>query len=130
MASRTIKYILTILLGAQFAFFGAARAIGTDAMVETFDEMGLPEWTMRVVGVFEVAAAVALVASFVRPKLLLPTAAALALLAVAAGVSHVALGDGIADAIPAIMILAQLGLVSWLHTRSSVDRNSTMQVTV
>lgn len=50
-----------VLLGLQFAFGGAAKLAGSQAMVDMFADIGAGQWLRILVGALEISAAVGLV---------------------------------------------------------------------
>lgn len=106
-----IIWVLTIVTAALFAMAGFFKLSGSEQMVTAFAGFGFPSWFMTFVGLVEVVGAVIL---------LLPAIAflgGLGLLVVAGGafITHLASGDPIGMAVPAIVYFVLTAIVTWLR---------------
>ncbi len=96
------------LLNVWLLRFGkptAFRGGGAANMKEEFATYGLPAWSCYVVGFLKVGSALALLAGFFIPVLVLPAAAIVAALMVGAVVMHWKVGDPLKKSVPAISLL-------------------------
>lgn len=108
-----IVWALTTVTAALFGVAGVFKLAGAETMVEGFAAYGFPAWFMTLVGIGEVAGAVAL---------LLPPIAflgGLGLMGIAGGafITHMANGDPFADAVPAIVFFVLAVVVTWIRGR-------------
>ena len=109
---RTITiWVLTILVAIAFAGAGLQKITQAEAMVTAFNGFGLPLWFMTLVGIAEIVGAIGL--------LLPPIAfvAGLGLMGIGGGafITHMASGDSIGMAIPAIVVFVLSVIVTWLR---------------
>jgi len=109
-----IVWVLTVLAAVAFAGAGLSKLSGSEQMVTAFNAFGFPLWFMTLVGLAEVAGAIVL---------LLPPIAfigGLSLMGVAGGafITHLASGDSFATAIPSIILLVLVSVVTWLRGRN------------
>ena len=109
---RTITvWSLTVITAVPFAGAGMFKVSGSEQMVTAFADFGFPLWFMTLIGIGELASALAL---------LLPPIAflgGLGMMVVAGGavVSHIANGDAVTAAIPAIVLFVLASIVAWLR---------------
>lgn len=115
-AERAVIWVLTVLLAVVFATTGAAKLTGTEPIALQAAAMrGFPEWIRIVVGLVEVAGAIAL---FVAP-LAAFAAAALAFLMVPATITQIVSGQP--GALVPVVIGALLLLVAWRRAPHAVS---------
>ena len=108
-----VVWTLTIVTAAAFAAAGVFKVLGSEQMVTTFVGFGFPLWFMTLVGIAELTGALAL---------LLPPVAflgGLGLMGLAGGafITHMASGDPVTAAIPAIVLFVLPAVVTWLRAR-------------
>jgi putative oxidoreductase len=109
-----ITWVLTVLAAIAFAGAGLSKLSGAEQMVAAFTAFGFPLWFMTLVGLAELAGAIAL---------LLPPIAflgGLGLLGIAGGafITHMASGDPLGAAIPAVVLFVLVAVVTWLRGRN------------
>lgn len=106
-------YVLTILLAGAFFIAGAAKLIGAKPLAAQFEEFGLPAWSMRIVGLLEVAGAIGL---FLEP-LRLWAAAGLAGLMLGAVANHLKVRHPVSKLVPAgvLLVLSAALVIGILH---------------
>ncbi|GII77737.1 hypothetical protein Sru01_27190 [Sphaerisporangium rufum] len=113
------RWVLQIVLAAQFAAAGLLKLAGDPQMVAMFGQIGAGQWFRYLVGVLEVAGA----AGLLIPRLAGWAALGLAGLMAGAAVTNVAvLHTG--PLLPLAYLAAAL-LVAWLHRarlRHAIDR--------
>lgn len=85
---------------------------GTAAnMLEEFAAYGLPAWSCYLVGFLKVGSAFALLAGLLRPELVLPAAAVVAVLMAGALAMHLKVGDPFKKSLPALSVLILCGII-------------------
>lgn len=97
------------LLGAVFLLAGAMKLAAVEFEVQSFTHFGYALWFMYAIGALELAGGLLLLSSrtaTVGALLMLPVM-------VGAGWSHLAVGDGVAATLPALVLFALLGAVAW-----------------
>jgi uncharacterized membrane protein YphA (DoxX/SURF4 family) len=114
-----VVWTLTIVTAAAFAAAGVFKVLGSEQMVTTFVGFGFPLWFMTLVGIAELTGALAL---------LLPPVAflgGLGLMGLAGGafITHMASGDPVTAAIPAIVLFVLPAVVTWLRARVRASGN-------
>lgn len=83
-------------------------------MVEEFITYDLPAWFMVVIGFVKVSLAILLIIGIWMPVIVLPAAAALAILMLGAVSMHIKVKDSIAKALPATIMLLLLIYITLL----------------
>lgn len=113
---RTGLWVLQYLAAAGFLFNAFGKFTGYPDMMVVFVAMGTAGWLPYVIGVLEVAGAVALVV----PRLRLYGLAALAFVALTVGglMSHVIWGGSM---IPAAVLLVISAVIAWGRRANTVD---------
>lgn len=84
----------------------AYRGGNARSMREEFAAYGLPVWLCYLVGFLKVTSALALLAGFFLPELVLPAASIIAVLMVGALAMHVKVKDPAIKSLPAFLVLA------------------------
>lgn len=102
----TMLEILCALLALPFALLGFAKIRAVESMRKRAAHLGYPVDAYRAIGAAEIAAAVGLLTAHWLPALAVAALAGLALLMVAALVSHLRNGDGPDAFMPAVVLLA------------------------
>ena len=92
----------------------AYRGGDSTSLKEEFAAYGLPPLVFYVVGALKIGAAIGLLAGIAVPSLVLPSAALLAGLMVAALAMHLRVGDEPSKSIPAVLMLLMSGIVTYL----------------
>lgn len=112
MTAKTIGYWLTTgLLAFALGGGGVADLMLTPEMAEGMHHLGYPEYFARILGTWKVLAVIALLApGFTRLKEWAYAGVTFALTGAAA--SHLAVGDGIGGAMPALVVLS-FAAASW-----------------
>ena len=118
---KIVKYVLQLLLIAQFGFFGISKIIGTPDMVEAFTAFGFPMWFMVLTGLIEITAVASLVTGFFKPQAVYLGAFLIAGLTVGATLSHALLEGNMANAAIPLVVFVQNGVMAWLHRQVSEE---------
>lgn len=84
----------------------AYRGGNARSMREEFAAYGLPVWFCYLVGFLKVTSALALLAGFFLPELVLPAASVIAVLMIGALAMHVKVKDPAIKSLPAFLVLA------------------------
>jgi putative oxidoreductase len=105
-AAGVIAWVLQVLLALAIAPAGLLKLAGESSMVEMFDDIGLGQWLRLLIGVLEVAGAVALMV----PRLRALAALCLLLLLIGATVVNLAV-LGTSPLTPIIFGAMALGIV-------------------
>ena len=107
-----IAWILQGLLALAFIASGGNKLLHLPATVDMFGKLGMPGWFAYLIGGAEVAGGIGLLI----PGLLRPAAAGLAVIMVGAIYMHLTkIPGGPAMGLPALVLLALLGVVVWLR---------------
>lgn len=115
-AENVVIWVLTVLLAVVFATTGAAKLTGSEPIALQAAAMrGFPEWIRVVVGVVEIAGAVALLIAPVAAF----AAAALAFLMVPATITQIVSGQP--GALVPVVVGALLLLVAWRRAPDAVS---------
>lgn len=99
---------LRVLLAAVFAAAGLMKLAAIEFEVRGFAHFGYAPWFMYAIGVLELGAGLALL--FRRSAA--PAALLLGVIMVGAAFSHLRAGDGVLLALPALVLLALLGMAA------------------
>ena len=94
------------LLVPAFLGAGTQKLVGTDKMVEDFEEYGYPQWFRVFTGAVEITGAAGLLAGFFWPRVTPPAALLLSATMAGALATHVRLGDPVKNMAPPSMLLA------------------------
>lgn len=100
---------LRALLAAVFALAGILKLAAVEFEVQGFAHFGYAPWFMYAVGALELLGGLALLLR----RFAAPAALPLAAVMVGAAASHLRAGDGVAMALPALVLLALLALVAF-----------------
>lgn len=84
----------------------AYRGGGAATMREEFAAYGLPVWFCYLVGFLKVTSALALLAGFFLPELVLPAVSVIAVLMIGALAMHIKVKDPAIKSLPAFLVLA------------------------
>lgn len=95
-----ISFVLSVTL---FLYYGLS-CLFAGAMVEDFDRFNLQRFR-RLTGLLEVLGAVGLLGSYFVPALVFPSAAGLSLLMLLGVITRLRVGDPLADAVPAAVLM-------------------------
>ena len=101
----TTLEILCAVLAVPFLGLGLAKVLAVASMRERAAEVNFSANAYRAIGTAEVAAAVALLSARWFPRLAILALAGLALLLIGAAGTHIRQGDGLAKAMPALVLL-------------------------
>ncbi|MDR6225595.1 DoxX family protein [Desmospora profundinema] len=116
--------IVQALLTLVFLLAGGMKLSGNPMQVTAFTEIyGYPVVFMYVVGVIEVLAAIGLFIGYWKPKVSLYSAGLLALTMAGAVLTHFQAGQGLAESVAALILLA-LALLVFFGYRSSLQTGS------
>ncbi|RSK24787.1 DoxX family protein [Hymenobacter metallilatus] len=111
-----IAWILQGLLGLAFIASGGRKLLNLPETVGMFGQLGLPGALAYVVAIGEVLGGIGLLI----PRLVRPAALGLMLIMAGAVVMHITkIPGGIANGIPALVLLVLLGVVFWLRRPTS-----------
>jgi putative oxidoreductase len=102
-AATTIAWILQILCAAMFLFAGGSKLAGQQAMVDTFQTIGLGQWFRYLTGIIEIGSALLLLV----PSLAFFGAVALACTMIGAVITHLFVVGG-SPAPAAVLLVATL----------------------
>jgi putative oxidoreductase len=108
-AATTIAWILQILCACMFLFAGGSKLAGQQAMVDTFQTIGLGQWFRYLTGLIEVGGALLLLV----PSLAFFGAVALAVTMVGAVITHLFIIGG--SPAPALVLLVATGAIAYLR---------------
>ena len=81
------------------------RGKGAESMTQEFKSYGMPVWSVPVIGVLKILAALGLLLGIVVPELVLPSAVLLGLLMLGALTMHLKVKDPFHRSLPAIALL-------------------------
>lgn len=108
--------IVTICLAALFVFASAIKLLGVQQSLAIRDHLGISPSLWRVIGLFELAGVVGVLAGLAWWPIGLAAAVGLALLSVGAVVSHVRASDSVAETAPAVIGFALAVAAAVLQT--------------
>ncbi|MGD7009718.1 DoxX family protein [Metabacillus sp. 84] len=101
----TVVFIIQILLGLAFLFFGLMK-FGSKQMTEEFARYGYPQWFRVVTGIVELAAGVLLLAGFWHDQLTAWGSLLATLCMIGAVVTHLKVKDAAAKfTTPAVLLI-------------------------
>ena len=95
----------------------AYRGGDASSMREEFARYGLPLWSMWLIGVLKVGAALCLIAGLWLPFLVLPAAVLISALMIGALAMHLKIRDPLKKSLPALLVLAASVCIGWASTR-------------
>jgi hypothetical protein len=124
MRAKLLYWIPTVLLALLMGMSGASYLAGAEAVVEGFKHLGYPDYFRVILGTAKVLGALALVMPLVPRQLRDWAYAGFAINLLAAGMSHVAVGDGLKAAVLPSIILGLVGLSYWAWRRREVAASS------
>jgi hypothetical protein len=112
---KIIYYVLFVIISALFLFSGVPKLLTIPMEAAGFMKIGLPLWFMHLIGIGEILGAIGL---WVRPVFRYAYEGLFLVLAGAFGTTLVFMG--FAMAIFPLVVAILLGIVVWLHSKSSV----------
>jgi putative oxidoreductase len=104
-----VLWTLQILAALAFLAAGGSKLAGAQAMVDTFEKVGLGQWFRYLTGILEVGGAIGLL----MPKFSFYAAALLVCVMVGAVITHLAILGG--SPLPAIVLLLITGAIAYLR---------------
>ncbi|WP_140937368.1 DoxX family protein [Sphingobacterium lumbrici] len=114
--NKIIYWIATIWLALGMLSTGIVQLIKMEEEVEAFNHLGYPSYLLTLLGIWKILGVV----TILLPKFpLLKEWAYAGFFFVASGatVSHIALGDPIAEILPSVLLVA-LTIISWYYRHS------------
>lgn len=99
-------WVLQVITAAAFLMFGVTKLTGAPDAIAIFETMGTEAWLPYVIGVIEIAAAIALLV----PRLTGAVALGLTVMMVGALLSHAIWGG---TAVPALFAFVLAALLAW-----------------
>jgi putative oxidoreductase len=108
-AATTIAWILQILCAAMFLFAGGSKLAGQQAMVDTYQQIGVGQWFRYLTGIVEVSGALLLLV----PSLAFFGAAALFVTMIGAVITHLFVIGG--SPAGAAVLLVATGAIAYLR---------------
>jgi uncharacterized membrane protein YphA (DoxX/SURF4 family) len=103
------------IVALAFVFVGSGKLVGTAAMVELFDEVGLGQWFRYLTGLLEVVSCIGLLI----PRYAFYAAVLLVIVMTGAIFTHVAVVGG--SPAPAASLFVLSGIIAWSSARARTD---------
>ena len=109
-----VYYVLLVIVSGLFLFSGVPKLLTIPMAVAGFTKIGLPIWFMHIIGIGEILGGIGL---WIRPVFRYAYEGLFLVMAGAFGTSLVFLG--FAMALFPLIVAILLGVVVWLHNKSS-----------
>jgi uncharacterized membrane protein YphA (DoxX/SURF4 family) len=102
-------WTLSGLVALAFVFVGGGKLVGTAAMIELFDKVGIGQWFRYLTGLLEVGGGIGLLI----PRYAFYAAILLDIVMIGAVITHVAVVGG--SPAPAASLFVLSGIIAWLR---------------